>query len=144
PFLIWLDDSSKDQLDGWVFALGVVYDVASGDATIPSELLSPLVEDARAVGLALTEKRPVGNSEANLVMMDADGRPTSFHDLSAEELAPGAVFNQPTNGFNAWMALGILRTLYHVSGDEQIGRFYYDELIDARGYLDVADDTVGV
>jgi hypothetical protein len=144
PFLIWYDDSSKDQLDGWVFALGVVYDVTLGDSTIPADLVSDLIEDARAVGHGLMKKVPIGNNEADLVMMDADGRPTSFHDLSAEEVAPGVVFNQPTNGFNAWMALGIMRTFYHMTGDEPIGRFYYEDLIETRGYLDVAKSNAAL
>jgi MYXO-CTERM domain-containing protein len=144
PFLIWLDDSSKDQLDGWVFALGLAVEVASGDPALAAELTTDLVEDARALGHALMRKLPVGNGEADLVMMDADGRPTSFHDLSAEEIAPGVVLSTPTNGFNAWMALGILRTLYQVTGDETIGRFYYEELIERRGYLDVAEDSLAL
>jgi hypothetical protein len=144
PFLIWYDDSSKDQLDGWVFALGVVYDLTHGDPTIPADAISDLVDDARAVGHGLMKKVLIGGKEADLVMMDADGRPTSFHDLSAEEIAPGVVFNQPTNGFNAWMALGIMRTLYHVTGDEPIGRFYYEDLLERRGYLDVARDTIAL
>jgi MYXO-CTERM domain-containing protein len=67
---------------------------------------------------------------------------TSFHDISAEEITPGVVLPVATNGFNAWMALGIMRTLYHVTGDEAIGRFYYEELIGTRDYLDVAEATL--
>ena len=144
PFLIWLDDSSKDQLDGYVFALGVAWDLLADDPQIPKDALDDLRADATAIGHALMQKRAVGSFETDLVMMDADGRPTSFHDLSAEEISPGVVFNTPTNGFNAWMALGIVRTLYHVSGDEEIGRFYYDNLIDQRGYLDVAEESVSL
>jgi uncharacterized protein (TIGR03382 family) len=144
PFLIWLDDSSKDQLDGWVFAVGVAWDLLADDPSIPKDALDDLRADAAAVGHSLMQKRPIGSFETDLVMMDADGRPTTFHDLSAEEISPGVVFNTPTNGFNAWMALGIVRTLYHVSGDEQIGRFYYDDLIGERDYLGVAEESVSL
>ncbi len=139
PFLIWLDDTSKDQVDGYIFALGAAYDAVAGDSTIPTAAIDTLVEDARAIGLKLTEKVSVGASEADLVLTDADGRPTSFHDMSAEELIPGLVVQTAGNPFNAVMALGAMRTLFHITGDERIGRFYYDELIAARGYMDLAE-----
>lgn len=145
PFLVWLDDSSKDQLDGYVYALGAVWDVAANDPTIPADRLDRLVEDARAIGLRLLERVEVAPGvEVDLAMVDADGRPSSFHDLSAEELAPGLVLEGVRNGFNAWMALGIVRTLYHVTGDEQIGRFYYEELIGAREYLAAVRESVSL
>ncbi|HEV8320535.1 MAG TPA: hypothetical protein VG389_02900 [Myxococcota bacterium] len=143
PFLVWLDDTSKDQIDGYVFALGAVYDVVAGDPTIPATLVDRLAADAGAIGARLMERVEVAPGvTADLVLQDADGRVTSFHDLSAEEVTPGVVFANPTNGFNAWMALGVMRTLYQVSGDEAIGRFYYDELVGARRYLDVAEATL--
>jgi hypothetical protein len=37
------------------------------------------------------------------------------------------------------MALGAMRTLYQITGDDDIGAFYYDDLIDARGYMQSAD-----
>ncbi len=147
PFLIWLDDSSKDQLDGYVFALGAVYDVVAEDDTIPRDRVERLVADARAIGLSLMERRDVGASvPVDLVMMDADGRPTTFHDLSAEELTAGSVLPgaPAVNGFNALMALGIVRTLFHITGDEAIGRFYYEELLDRRDYLASVEESVSV
>lgn len=145
PFLVWLDDSSKDQLDGYVYALGVIWDVAANDPTIPGDRLDRLVEDARAIGLRLLDRVEVAPGvELDLVMVDADGRPATFHDLSAEELAPGLVIEGVRNGFNAWMALGIVRTLFHITGDERIGRAYYDELVGARGYLDAVRESVSL
>lgn len=143
PFLIWYDDTSKDQFDGYVLALGAVHDVAAGDPTIPSSFLDRLGDDARAIGARLMEKVEVfpGRS-ADLVIQDADGRPTRFHDMSAEEVAPNVVFDAPTNGFNGWMALSVMRTLYHVSGDEPIGRFYYEDLVAGRAYLDNVEQTI--
>jgi len=142
-FLLWLDDTSKDQLDGYVFALGAMYDAIAGDPAIPSILVDRLADDARAIGEKLMARVEVAPGVmADLVIQDADGRVTSFHDISAEEITPGVVLPVATNGFNAWMALGIMRTLYHVTGDEAIGRFYYEELIGNRDYLDVAEATL--
>jgi hypothetical protein len=145
PFLIWLDDTSKDQLDGYVFALGAVYDVVADDPSIPRDLVERLVGDARALGHRLMERVEITPGRSvDLVIMDADGRPTRFHDLSAEEVSPGAVLDFPLNGFNAWMALSILRTIYHITGDETFGRFYAEELVGRRGYLQVSQDTMSV
>ena len=128
--LIWLDDTSKDQFIGYVFALGVVYDVVADDPTIPAEKLDPLVEDARALAQSLMTQRMVGEDMIDLVLVDADGRLTSFHDIAAEILTPGMVSSIPINPFNAAMALGAIRTLYQVTGDEDIGRYYYEDLIE--------------
>jgi len=144
PFLIWLDDTSKDQFDGYVFALGAIYDVASNDPTIPTTLLDPLVEDARAMGHKLMQKVQIGKESIDLVLVDADERPTTFHDISAREITPGLVVATPTNGFNALMALGAMRTFYQMTGEEEIGRFYYDELIGTRDYLKAAEDTLPI
>lgn len=145
PFLIWLDDTSKDQFDGYVLALGAVYDAVVGDPTIPTELVDRLVEDARAIGRRLMERVEVApGAVIDLVLMDADGRPTSFHDLAAEELTPGAVVAPRVtlrNGFNAVLALGAVRTLFHITGDLALGQFYYDDLIGRRAYLDAIEMT---
>lgn len=143
PFLIWIDDNSKDQIDGYLFALGAIYDAIVDDDSFDPALLDRLVADALAIGRSLIVRRAVSpDAEADLVIMDADGRPTSFHDLSAEEIAPGAVLRRPTNGFNAIMSLGMLRTIYHITGDEEIGRFYYEELHGVRDYLDSVERTL--
>ena len=144
PFLIWLDDTSKDQVDGWVFALGAAYDAAKDDPTIPNSVLQPLIDDARAVGHKWMEKHTFINKETDLVIVDADGRPTTFHDLSAEEASAGLVLDTPVNGFNAIMSLGMMRTFFHMTGDEKIGRYYYEELIGRRNYLQVAEDSVNL
>lgn len=147
PFLIWIDDCSKDQIDGYIFALGAMYDVVAEDETIPRERVDRLVADSLAIGLRLLERVEVAPGvEVDLVIQDADGRPGTFHDLSAEEIAPGAVLpGAPAiNGFNGWMALGIIRTLYHITGDERLGRFYYEELLAGRDYLTSVEDSIAV
>lgn len=143
PFLVWLDDTSKDQMDGYVIALGAVYDAIVGDTSIDSALVDRLRADCTAIGHRLMQRVDVGGGHtADMVIVDADGRPTSFHDLSAEEVTPGAVSARPINGFNGLMALGIMRTLYHVSGDAELGHFYYQTLIGDRDYLTSTMNTV--
>ncbi len=144
PDLIWIDDTSKDQLDGYIFALGAAYDVSARDPTIPAAAVQRLVSDARAIGARLMEPAEVAPGRSiDLVLRDADGRLTTFHDLSAEEIAPGVLFREATNGFNAIMSLGIIRTLFHITGDATLGRFYYGDLVQRRRYLDSVEQTVG-
>jgi hypothetical protein len=142
PFLVWFDDTSKDQIDGYILALGAAYDAIEGDPSFDPMLAQRLRDDARAIGHRLMERVMVGMHSLDLVLVDADGRPTSFHDLSAEEISPGIVIGRVRNGFNAIMALGMIRTLYHVSGDESIGRFYYESLVGDRDYWAAVDDTL--
>jgi hypothetical protein len=145
PFLIWADNPSKDQLDGYVFALGAAYDATKGDSTFPQDLVTQLQADAAAIGQRLMRKVEISPGvTADLVIVDADGRPTGAHDLSAEEYIEGAVAADPLNGFNALMALGVMRTLFHISGDEQIGKFYFDELVTKRRYLSSAKSTISI
>jgi len=145
PFLIWNDDCSKDQIDGYVFALGAVYDAMRGDSTFPKAKKDRLVADALAIAKRLMTKTVVNpaGQKADLVIMDADGRPTTFHDMSAEEITAGVVFSRPLNGFNALLGAGIIRTLYHITGDKKVERFFYQELMDRRGYLEIIEKTVG-
>jgi len=145
PFLVWLDDTSKDQMDGYVLAFGAVYDAIVADASIDQALVTRLQADCTAIGHRLMQRVDVGGGHtADMVIVDADGRPTSFHDLSAEEISPGAVSPRALNGFNGLMSLGIMRTLYHVTGDAEIGHFYYQTLIGDRDYLSSAMTTVRV
>ncbi len=144
PFLIWLDDTSKDQFIGYVFALGAVFDAMAGDDSFPAATRDRLVADTRAIAIELMKTRTIGARETDLVIMDADGRPVTFHDLSAEEVTPGLILDQPGNAFNAVMSLGAMRTFFHITGDEAIGRYYYEELLGSRGYLDFAETEASV
>ncbi len=145
PFLIWQDDCSKDQIDGYIFGLGAVYDAMHGDSSFPAAKVKRLQADALAIGKSLMKKHVVnaGGQKADLVIMDADGRPTTFHDMSAEEISAGVVFPRPLNGFNALLGAGIIRTLYHITGDKELERFFYQELMDRRAYLEIIEKTVG-
>lgn len=144
PHLIWLDDTSKDQFIGYVFALGAVYDVVAEDEAIPAELVDRLAADARALAQSLMQERRINGHTIDLVLVDADGRPTSFFDIGAEVVTPDLIQSGAVNPFNAAMALGAMRTLYQITGDEDIGRYYYEELIEERGYLDLALESLGL
>jgi len=147
----WVDSCSKDQLVGWVAAMATLYDAANGDPDIDQALVEQLQEVARAIGEGFRIKYPFKamdgeNYEYDLVIMDADGRPTQHHDLnplSIEKayMPPGSPIY---NIFNLIMALGIVKGLYHVSGDPDAEAFLYDELLVQRGYLKmvpVSEDT---
>ena len=139
----WQDSCSKDQLVGWVAAMATLYDASKDDPTVDQALVSQLEQVACNVGAGLREKQKFqavdGNTyEYDLVIMDADGRPTLHHDLNPYSL-DGTYFPPDSpffNVFNAVMAMGILKGLYHVCGDEELRAFLYDELIGRRGYLD--------
>ncbi|MGZ5967376.1 MAG: hypothetical protein ACXWP4_06900, partial [Polyangiales bacterium] len=83
----------------------------------------------------------------DLCLRDADGRLTNFHDLNDRQLTPDGVAPEDAlilNGFNAALALAIVRAAYHVTGDAEIGRFYYEELIGKRGYDNEMAKTAGL
>jgi hypothetical protein len=142
PFLIWLDDTSRDTFIGYVFALGIAYDIGVDDPKIPQDKIAKLSEHARAIGLRLLEKvRVADGAEIDLVLQDADGRPTTYHALSAEEILEGIVGVEGSSGFNALMALGTLRTLYHVSGEPKLW-VHYQNLIKRRRFFDVMESSL--
>ncbi len=90
----------------------------------------------------MLEKVEVADGEkSDLVIHDADGRPTTYHALAAEEILEGIVGDEAANAFNAVMALGMLRTLYHVTGEPEIW-VRYRELISKRRYLDLLETSL--
>ncbi|MBZ0252266.1 MAG: hypothetical protein K8I02_02910, partial [Candidatus Methylomirabilis sp.] len=136
----WQDDTSKDQLDGYILALGALYDVCAGDPDIPRSLVDDLVEDARFLGAKMREVAP--ETGLDLSIRDPDGRLTRFHDVNQRELE-GIVLPAELpflrNGFNALLALSAVKTLVHLTGDLDLMRYYRKTLIDEQGY----DDAVG-
>lgn len=152
PEWIWMDNASKDQLTGWVFAMGALYDAIRDDPRIPVSRVDRLAVDAATIARRLMRVGgPVG---VDLTIIDGDGCATTYHDLHAEELqgvpvsffldqlieAGGdeltpeheATIRNFRNGFNALLALGAMRTLCHVSRAPDVCAFYYDELVDHR------------
>jgi len=147
----WEDSCSKDQLVGWVAAMATIYDATVLDPDIDPALVDALRDMACAVGAGLRVEYPFTALDGkehmyDLVIMDADGRPSKHHDLnplSIEKLymPPGST---NINVFNLIMGLGIVKGLYHVCGDEESERFLYEELLGNRDYLGMiptSDDT---
>ena len=146
----WDDSCSKDQLDGWAMTMALLYDAAKDDPAIDAALVARLVEDARLVGKMLREKHPMlaldGNTyDYDLIIMDGDGRPSLHHDLNPlsvpfpvepSYLPPDATVEQQ-NVFNLLMGVGIVKSLYHVSGDPEAEKFLYEDLLGKRKYLDM-------
>ncbi|HUT55383.1 MAG TPA: fibronectin type III domain-containing protein [bacterium] len=134
PDWLWNDETSKDQVDGYIFAMGAMWDVVADDPYIPQYLKDWLVEDARNFAHELMQVAP--EMHADMLMRDGDGRLTIWCDLNPNVVAfsgcPGAASPAPVYSFNAIMGLGIMRVLYHVTGDEDIRAFYYDDLIAKR------------
>lgn len=141
PGWLWKDNTSKDQLLGYVMALGVFWDVVATDPTIPQSVKDGITRDALDMGTSLmtpVEVRP--GAMLDLVIRDANDCLVRFHDLNPREIPNGSfpliLPETSTNriAFNALAALGIIRTLYHITGDDTLRRYYYDELVTARGY----------
>lgn len=145
---IWVDSCSKDQLLGQVFALVALYDALEGDPDVDPALVADLQADARLVGRMLRVRHEVaglpgvlGEGLYDLIIFDADGRPTFYHDLNPRSLEK--IYVPPTsnkfNVFNLFMALGIVKGLFHVTGDDALEAYLYDELLGARDYLGLVE-----
>jgi len=148
---IWIDSCSKDQLVGQIFAMVLLYDAAVGDPDIDQSIVEQMRADALATAQMLMVKReisemegPAGVGEYDLIIMDTDGRPTMFHDLNPYSMEKVYV---PEDGgsyniFNLTLALGIMKGLFHVTGDEAVETYIYEELMGNRGYLEMMDRSV--
>jgi hypothetical protein len=130
---IWIDDTSKDQVSGYALATAWLWDALKDDALVPPDVPQSLAADLLAFAKQLQQVAP--ELGIDLCIRDADGRLTDFHDLNPREITPNGVIEERLalrNGFNAALALGIIRAAYHVSGDDGIGRYYYDDLVGTR------------
>lgn len=161
PDWIWMDNASKDQLTGWVFAMGAIYDVIRHDPRIPDALVERLAADAATIARRLM--RVGGPLGVDLTIIDGDGCATTFHDMHAEEIqgVPISYFLDPLiqaggseltpeheaiisnykNAFNSLLALSTMRTLCHISREEDVCAFYYNELVDNRGWPALLQQT---
>ncbi|MBW2704128.1 MAG: hypothetical protein JRF33_25190 [Deltaproteobacteria bacterium] len=141
---IWEDSCSKDQLTGQVLGLVSLYEAMKDDPDIDQALVTRLAEDARKVGQMLMTQHeisemegPFGSGEYDLIIMDADGRPTFHHGLNPASIEK--IYMDPEgsfNRFNLLLALGVIKGLHHVSGDSELEAFLYDEMLVKRDYLD--------
>jgi hypothetical protein len=142
PQWVYVDGNSKDQMLGYVMALGAFWDAAAGDPDIDQAVRDQIQEDARLLGQALMTPVEVAPGEfVDLVITDWHNCPTKHHDLNPRLIPrtddyPTVLAEDATNqnGWGAMVSLGIIRTLYHISGDEDIRTFYYDELVARRDF----------
>jgi hypothetical protein len=155
PDWVWMDDTSKDQVDGYAAALGALWDAVVMDPTVPEEAKQVLVDDARAWAHKLMTPVPIevdilGTVYVDMVLTDADGRLTNWYGLNPRVIDESTPIVVPEgfgtqNGFNALLGLSVIKVCHHLTGDEDIAAFYYDELIGRRGWLDkVKADLCGV
>src|SRR6185503_14201939 len=136
------DNNSKDQLIGYVFALGAFWDAIAEDSSIPQTVRDQLQTDARQLATSLMTPVTLGLSgSADLIVRDWHDCPTKHLDLNPRVvpvdgwdplILGGTSTNQ--NGWNALAALGVMRTLYHITGDAAVGRYYYNELVTNRNF----------
>ena len=148
---IWKDSASKDQVSGQLFAMIALYDAMKDDPDIDQALVTRMQEDALGLAKVLMSKReiadlegPVGQGEYDLIIMDADGRPTYHHDLNPLSLEKFYLTEEQGswNVFNLFMAVGVMKGLFHVTGDEEVEAFIYEELLANRGYLQLMKDSL--
>ncbi len=146
PGWIYNDNNSKDQIIGYVFALGAFWDAIAQDVSIPQAIKDQLQTDARQLAQSLMTPVQLGFAgSADLIVRDWHDCPTKHLDLNPRVVPidgfdPLILGQSETaqNGWNALAALGVMRTLYHVAGDEAIGHYYYAELVGARDFPTLA------
>ncbi|MBI5482612.1 MAG: hypothetical protein HY906_27405 [Deltaproteobacteria bacterium] len=148
----WIDSCSKDQLVGQVFGMVALYEAMKDDPDIDPALVTRMRADAKLVGEMLMTRRditklegPTGEGTYDLIIMDADGRPTMYHDLNPKSLEKWyfPIDSDKFNRFNTIMALGIIKGLLHVSGDPSLEAYLYQELMGNRQYLDLLNREAG-
>jgi len=144
PGWIWLDDTSKDQVSGYALAAAWLWDALHDDPAVPKGVTDDLAADLSAFARQLMLVAP--ELGIDLCIRDADGRLTTFHDLNPRQISPDSVLPETVslrNGFNAAMALGVVRAAYHVSGDPEIGAYYYQDLVGKRDLPGEATKNAG-
>lgn len=115
----WLDNVSKDEYSGHMFALGLVYELVDDE-----QIRTDVREMLRQVGALLLAN--------GLAVRDWDGRITEhgrFHPLAFD--------NFP--GFNAAMALDYLQIVQHATDDEALRARYDECLLMNDGVVDCFD-----
>lgn len=134
---IWVDNTSKDQLSGYALGVLWLWDALRTDTAAPKDVVDALVTDL--VSFAKELMKIGSGPNVDLVAHDADGRPTSFGDLNSRLVdgSSGIVLGANSsiqNGFNAALAMGIIRAAHRMSGDAVLKKYYEDDLVTARDY----------
>jgi len=112
----WLDNVSKDEYAGHMFALGVIV---------------KLVDDPEVQSTAKDLLSRVGNHlvDTRMQFTDWDGRVTEHGRLWAMAL-------DDFPGFNAAMALAFIKMTAAATGEQKLHDWYHDCLLQAGGQLD--------
>ena len=139
PNLIWEDSCSRDMYVGWALAYAAVWEAIRTDPAFSDDLKHRLRADAKALVASLMRE---GEEGFDLEIRDADGRRT-FHGILHEHSVDRRTYitNFP-NGFNGLLATGIVAGLVYVSGDVVQMEYLELELIESRGLLMLARDSL--
>jgi hypothetical protein len=134
---VWTDNSSKDQVAGYALAVLWLWDALHLDAEAPKAVVDDLAQDLARFAKELMKVVP--ELGVDLCVRDADGRLTTFGDLNSRLLSgtSGKPFPESSglqNGFNAALAMGIVRAAIHVTGDATLRAYYANELVNHREY----------
>lgn len=133
---IWRDNSSKDQVAGYALAVLYLWDALHDDPAVPKSVTDDIAND---LGRFAKNLMKIGPNGIDLCVLDADGRLTSYGDLNSRLVSGSGGFvlgadSALQNGFNAALAMGIVRAAYYVTGDAALRSYYYDELVVKRQY----------
>jgi hypothetical protein len=144
---IWVDNTSKDQLSGYALGVLWLWDALRTDPAAPKDVVDALVTDIVSFAKELMKIKSGPN--VDLVAHDADGRATSFGDLNSRLVdgSGGIVLGANSsiqNGFNAALAMGIIRAAHRMSGDAVLKKYYEDDLVTTREYPRHAADTAAL
>jgi hypothetical protein len=95
------------------------------------------------VGDALLATAP--ETGVDLCLRDADGRLTNARCVNARVGLDGKALaaDAPSDGLQAAVALAVVRAIYHVTGSADVGRYYYEELVGRRDYLEAVGARAG-
>lgn len=141
---IWRDNTSKDQVSGYALGVLWLWEALHDDPAAPADAWQDIAADlTRFAKVLMTVDSDKG---LDLVVRDADGRLTSYGDLNARLVSGsnGIALGENSslkNGFNAALAMGVIRAAVHVGKDKDVEKYYYEELVGRRDYARHAVNT---
>ncbi|MCB9525731.1 MAG: hypothetical protein H6702_20500 [Myxococcales bacterium] len=138
PDWIWEDSCSRDMYLGWAWAFAAAWEAVAHDPDFTDAEKQALREAATAL---LDGLRAVQDSGYDLEIRDADGRRT-YHGILNENSVDRVYVDGAPNGFNAFMAVGIVAALAHVSQAPWQQAWLADDLVAVRGLLQMARDSM--
>ena len=142
PNWIYIDNNSKDQMIGYVFALGAFWDAVAEDPAIDDPVRQQIQADARALADSLMTPVQVNPLQsADLVVRDWHQCPTRTSTsirASCRSAASRPSCCRPAPATRTagtrWPRSGWCGRSIHITGDAALGDYYYDELIGRRDF----------